>query len=124
MPIKVGINGFGRIGRLTFRYAFDMPEIEVCHVNELVGGAETAAYLVKFDSVHGTWPRACTAPLADQFTVDGRPVSFSEQEDFTKVDWKAKGVEMVIDCTGKFLKVADLQPARRSLPNRPRTCGC
>ena len=53
--VRVGINGFGRIGRLTFRYAWDMPELEIVHVNELVGGSETAAYLVKFDSVHGPW---------------------------------------------------------------------
>jgi len=108
--VKVGINGFGRIGRLTFRYAFEMPEVEVVHVNELVGGAETAAYLVKYDSVHGTWPKACVSPSADSFTVDGRSVSFSEKEDFTQVDWAAKGVELVIDCTGKFLTVAALQP--------------
>ena len=108
--VKVGINGFGRIGRLTFRYAFEMPEVEVVHVNELVGGAETAAYLVKYDSVHGTWPKACASPSADSFTVDGRSVSFSEKEDFTQVDWAAKGVELVIDCTGKFLTVAALQP--------------
>ena len=49
--VKVGINGFGRIGRLTFRYAWDMPELEIVHVNELVGGAETAACV-----------RACMVP--------------------------------------------------------------
>ena len=53
--VKVGINGFGRIGRTTFRYAWDMPELEIVAVNEIVGGSETAAYLVQFDSVHGTW---------------------------------------------------------------------
>ena len=108
--VKVGINGFGRIGRTTFRYAWDMPELEIVAVNELVGGAETAAYLVKYDSVHGTWPKACSSSSADSFTVDGRSVSFSEHEDFTQVDWAAKGVELVIDCTGKFLTVAALQP--------------
>jgi glyceraldehyde 3-phosphate dehydrogenase len=108
--VKVGINGFGRIGRLTFRFAWDMPELEIVHVNEILGGAETAAYLVEFDSVHGTWPKAVQYVSPTEFTVDGRSVSFSDSADFTKVDWSSKGVELVIDCTGKFLKVADLQP--------------
>ena len=102
--VKVGINGFGRIGRLTFRYAFDMPELEVVrrspppamphgtpfaptpvqvHVNELLGGAETAAYLIKYDSVHGTWPRKVDN-ADDHFTVDGQKISFSNSEDFTQ----------------------------------------
>lgn len=109
--VKVGINGFGRIGRLTFRYAFDMPEVEVVHVNELLGGAETSAYLVKYDSVHGTWPRAVKhADDGTHFTVDDQKISFSDKEDFTQVDWKSMGVQIVIDCTGKFLTVAALQP--------------
>jgi len=107
--VKVGINGFGRIGRLTFRYAFDMPEVEVVHVNELLGGAETAAYLIKYDSVHGTWPRKVDN-ADDHFTVDGQKITFSDKEDFTQVDWKGMGVQIVIDCTGKFLTVAALSP--------------
>ena len=82
--VKVGINGFGRIGRLTFRYAFDMPEVEVVHVNELLGGAETAAYLAKYDSVHGTWPHKVDH-ADDHFTVDGQKISFTDKEDFTQV---------------------------------------
>ena len=107
--VKVGINGFGRIGRLTFRYAFDMPEVEVVrrspppsprpaiphgtpfapthpvqvHVNEMLGGAETAAYLIKYDSVHGTWPRKVDN-ADDHFTVDGQKITFSDKEDFTQ----------------------------------------
>ena len=84
MATKVAINGFGRIGRLTFRYAFDMPEVEVVHVNELLGGAETAAYLAKYDSVHGTWPHKVDH-ADDHFTVDGQKISFSDKEDFTQV---------------------------------------
>eukprot|EP00965_Chrysotila_dentata_P099094 3276840-Pleurochrysis_carterae.AAC.1 len=71
--VRVGINGFGRIGRLTFRYAWEMEGIEIVAVNEIVGGAETAAYLVQFDSVHGTWSRCQPASQAKQkalqFTV-------------------------------------------------------
>jgi glyceraldehyde 3-phosphate dehydrogenase len=109
--VKVAINGFGRIGRLTFRFAWDMgPDIEIVHVNEILGGAETAAYLVKYDSVHGTWPTAVEHTSDASFTVDGKTVSFSDKKDFTEVDWKGMGVELVIDCTGKFLTVEKLRP--------------
>uniref|UniRef100_A0A6T0B0G3 Glyceraldehyde-3-phosphate dehydrogenase n=1 Tax=Chrysotila carterae TaxID=13221 RepID=A0A6T0B0G3_CHRCT len=108
--VRVGINGFGRIGRLTFRYAWEMEGIEIVAVNEIVGGAETAAYLVQFDSVHGTWSRKCESTSATAFTVDGKEVAFSEEKDFTKVDWKGMGVEIVVDCTGKFLSSEVLMP--------------
>ena len=55
MTINVGINGFGRIGRLALRAAWGWPELEFVHINELKGGAVTAAHLLKFDSVHGRW---------------------------------------------------------------------
>merc|ERR1719198_652131 len=105
-PMRVGINGFGRIGRLTFRFAWDMADIEIVHINEILGGSETAAYLVKYDSVHGIWPKEVEMTSPTAFTVDGTKVSFSEQADFTKVDWAAMGVELVVDCTGKFLKTS------------------
>lgn len=112
MP-RVAINGFGRIGRLTFRYLFDMgaeSDVELVHVNELVGGSETAAYLVKYDSVHGTWPHSVRAIDSGAFEVDGRRISFSECKNFHEVDWKSLGVDIVVECTGKFLKVAELKP--------------
>ena len=66
--MRVGINGFGRIGRLAFRCAWEHPEeVEVVHVNEHPGALESSAYLLKFDSVHGPWvrhrPRALVGPL-------------------------------------------------------------
>ena len=109
--VKAAINGFGRIGRLTFRFAWDMmPDIELVHVNEILGGAETAAYLVKYDSVHGTWSKEVERTSDGSFSVDGKTVSFSDHKDFTNVDWKGMGVEIVIDCTGKFLTVEKLRP--------------
>ena len=110
--VRVGINGFGRIGRTTFRYAWEMPELEIVAVNELVGGAETAAYLCKFDSVHGTWHWHDVAAAQDSasFSVDGKKIAFSECEAFTDVDWKGLGVELVIECTGVFLTTAALKP--------------
>lgn len=109
--VKVAINGFGRIGRLTFRFAWEMaPDIELVHVNEILGGAETAAYLVKYDSVHGKWAKEVEMTSPTSFSVDGKSVGFSEEKDFTKVDWRSLGVELVIDCTGKFLTVEKLRP--------------
>eukprot|EP00547_Thalassionema_nitzschioides_P000221 CAMPEP_0194214024 /NCGR_PEP_ID=MMETSP0156-20130528/15021_1 /TAXON_ID=33649 /ORGANISM="Thalassionema nitzschioides, Strain L26-B" /LENGTH=351 /DNA_ID=CAMNT_0038942193 /DNA_START=30 /DNA_END=1085 /DNA_ORIENTATION=+ len=108
MPVKCAVNGFGRIGRLMFRYAWDDPELEIVHVNDICS-CESAAYLVQFDSVHGTWEKAVESQ-ENSFTVDGKTVTFSQESDFTKVDFQGMGVEMVMECTGKFLKVKTLQP--------------
>jgi len=107
---RVAINGFGRIGRLFFRYAWEMPEIEIVHINEIVGGSETAAYLVKYDSVHGPWNHTVKATSETTLDVDGRTVTFSECTDYTTMNWSELGVDIVADCTGKFTKVAELQP--------------
>mmetsp|Transcript_36134 Transcript_36134/g.52972 ORF Transcript_36134/g.52972 Transcript_36134/m.52972 type:complete len:352 (+) Transcript_36134:67-1122(+) len=108
--VKVGVNGFGRIGRLAFRYAWDDPTLELVHVNDICS-CESASYLIQYDSVHGTWSKDVrNNPDGSGFSVDGSPVSFSQESDFTKVDWASMGVEMVLECTGKFLKVKNLSP--------------
>ena len=106
--VKCAVNGFGRIGRLVFRYAWDDPTLEIVHVNDLCS-CESAAYLVQYDSVHGTWSKTVEAQ-DDSFTVDGKVVTFSQHADFTKIDFAAMGVEMVMECTGKFLTVKALEP--------------
>jgi glyceraldehyde 3-phosphate dehydrogenase len=104
------VNGFGRIGRLVFRYAWDDPTLDIVHVND-VCSCESAAYLIKYDSVHGTWDKEVEMNEdGSGFTVDGKLVTFSSKPDFKSVDWKAMGIELMMECTGKFLKVADLQP--------------
>ena len=93
---------------MVFRYAWDDPELDIVHVNDLCS-CESAAYLVKYDSVHGTWGKDVIAQEdGAAFTVDGKSISFSQQADFSMVDWKAMGVELVMECTGKFLKVGEL----------------
>eukprot|EP00816_Leptocylindrus_hargravesii_P002350 CAMPEP_0196802394 /NCGR_PEP_ID=MMETSP1362-20130617/2009_1 /TAXON_ID=163516 /ORGANISM="Leptocylindrus danicus, Strain CCMP1856" /LENGTH=354 /DNA_ID=CAMNT_0042173675 /DNA_START=99 /DNA_END=1163 /DNA_ORIENTATION=- len=109
MPVKVAVNGFGRIGRLTFRYLWEDPKFDIVHVNDLCS-CESAAYLVKYDSVHGTWNKTVECEGDDAFTVDGKRLTFSRHKDFTQVPFQDMGVEMVLECTGKFLKVATLQP--------------
>jgi glyceraldehyde 3-phosphate dehydrogenase len=109
MPVKCAINGFGRIGRLVFRYAWDDPELDIVHVNDLCV-VDSAAYLLQFDSVHRTWANKVEAN-EHGFTVNGdKQVTFSSEKDPTKIDWAGMGIELVMECTGKFLTVDTLQP--------------
>ncbi|WP_220486489.1 glyceraldehyde 3-phosphate dehydrogenase NAD-binding domain-containing protein [Luteimonas sp. MC1782] len=73
MTIRVGINGFGRMGRLTLRAAWDEADIEFVHINDPAGDAATLAHLLNFDSVHGRWDRAIAAD-GDVLVVDGRRI--------------------------------------------------
>lgn len=108
--IRIGINGFGRMGRLAVRAAWDWPDIEFVHVNEVKGGAATAAHLLAFDSVHGRWGHATAAAGEDGFTVDGKRVSFSEHARPGEVPWRHLGVDLVLECSGKFRSPALLAP--------------
>ncbi len=110
MAIRVGINGFGRMGRLGLRAAWGrLPELEFVHVNEILGDAACAAHLLKYDSVHGKWEQDVTTDGAG-ITVDGQRMGFTTSPAIGGVDWKALGVEMVLECTGKFKTMAAMQP--------------
>ena len=110
--MKIGINGMGRIGRLVLRAALggilrDAKDqnadtrLEIVHLNEVSGGADTTAHLLEFDSVHGRW-RADIESGESSITVDGRRMSFSSSEQPASVDWGAHGCDMVLECTGRF----------------------
>lgn len=101
MTIRIGINGFGRMGRLGFRAAWDWPEFEIVHINEIKGGAGTAAHLLEFDTVHGRWSRTIEAN-SDRLRVDGRAVTFSSHAEPEDVAWRQHGVDVVVECSGKF----------------------
>ncbi|MBW4653590.1 MAG: ArsJ-associated glyceraldehyde-3-phosphate dehydrogenase [Kaiparowitsia implicata GSE-PSE-MK54-09C] len=101
MAIRVGINGFGRIGRLALRAAWDWPELEFVHLNEVKGGAVTAAHLLKFDSVHGRWAPEVEA-RDEHVWIDDRSLSFSEYKAPGEVPWDDLGVDLVLECSGKF----------------------
>ncbi|MEB3166557.1 MAG: glyceraldehyde 3-phosphate dehydrogenase NAD-binding domain-containing protein, partial [Cyanobacteriota bacterium] len=107
--MKLGINGFGRIGRLVFRALWGRPGIELVHVNDAAGDARTAAHLLAFDSVHGRWQQAVQAN-AEGFVVAGQPVGYSQEADPTAVSWRDAGVEMVLECSGRFKTPETLQP--------------
>ena len=106
--VKCAINGFGRIGRLVFRYLWDDPTVEIVHVNDLCA-VESAAYLLKYDSVHGTWDHTVETS-SSAFTVDGKVITFSQQKDYTQIDFASMGVQVVMECTGKFLSTDSLLP--------------
>ena len=101
MSIKVGINGFGRMGRLALRAAWDWPEFEIVHINEIKGGAECAAHLLEFDSVHGRWDRQIDWNETS-ISIDGKKISFSEEKAVGYVPWEKYGVDIVIEASGKF----------------------
>ena len=101
MKVRVGINGFGRMGRLALRAAWGWPELEFVHVNEVTGGTEAAAHLLTFDSVHGRWERAVKAE-GGRLSVDGQAITFSEHSQPGDVPWTDRGVDLVLECSGRF----------------------
>jgi len=99
--MRIGINGFGRIGRLVFRALWGRPGIDIVHVNDCAGDAPAAAHLLHFDSVHGRWQHE-VCPHATGFLVGDQEVRFSSESDPTKAGWSDSGVEMLLECSGKF----------------------
>lgn len=109
MRIRIGINGFGRIGRLNLRAAFGSDELEFVHINEPNAPASSAAHLLKFDTVHGRWNHEMSAD-EKSINIDGHVISYSSESTPGAVDWAARGVEIVLECSGKFKTPALLQP--------------
>ncbi len=105
MAVKVGINGFGRIGRLLFRAAAKNPKIQIIAINDLTN-SETMAHLLKYDSVHGTMDVQISAK-SDAIEVGGQAVAIRSVRDPEKIDWKSLGVDIVAECTGLFTKRDD-----------------
>ena len=107
--MKVGVNGFGRIGRLVFRALWGRPGIELVHVNDKAGDAATAAHLLNFDSVHGRWDRDVVA-ADDSFSIEGSRIGWSQTNDPVAVPWDQAGVELVLECSGQIKTPETLQP--------------
>ncbi|MBS99639.1 MAG: type I glyceraldehyde-3-phosphate dehydrogenase [Oceanospirillaceae bacterium] len=104
--IKIGINGFGRMGRLTFRAAWEQTEIAFVHINDPAGDAATLAHLLNFDSVHGRWNHEASAE-GDSILIDGQAISTSRNKSIAETDWS--GCDLVIEASGKMNKKALLQ---------------
>ncbi|MBM3178218.1 MAG: type I glyceraldehyde-3-phosphate dehydrogenase [Bacteroidetes bacterium] len=102
---KIGINGFGRIGRLAFRAAVARPDVEIVGINDLVD-PEYMAYMLKYDSTHGRFNG--TAEAKDgKLVVNGRPIRVTAEKDPANLKWNEVGAEIVIESTGLFLTQAD-----------------
>ena len=118
--MKVGINGMGRIGRLALRAALGVAErqsddpragnrLEVVHLNEIKGGAAATAHLLAFDSVQGRWRADIAAEADDCIRIDGKRLGFSAHAASAQIPWGEFGVDVVLECTGKFLIPETLQ---------------
>lgn len=107
MTIHVGINGFGRMGRLTLRAAWGSPDFAFVQVNDPAGDAATLAHLLNFDSIHGRWAHDAHAD-GDALVIDGQRIALSRNKAIEDTDWSK--CEVVIEASGNFRKKAVLQP--------------
>ncbi|MBA5764450.1 ArsJ-associated glyceraldehyde-3-phosphate dehydrogenase [Vibrio sp. 404] len=121
MTIKVGINGFGRIGRLALRAAFDWPELEFVLINDAAGDCATLAHLLEFDSVQGRWSHAVQTE-GDEMLIAGQRIKTTCEREIDAVDWS--GCDVVIEATGvhrhtKFLNKYLEQGVKRVVVSAP-----
>ena len=107
MSIKVGINGFGRMGRLTLRAAWGESTISFVQINDPAGDPATLAHLLNFDSVHGRWNHEAKAD-GDALVIDGLRIPVTRNKELAATDWS--GCDVVIEASGKFRKPDVLQP--------------
>ena len=107
MTLRIGINGFGRMGRLTLRAAWGDPALTFVHINDPAGDAATLAHLLNFDSVHGRWQNEATHD-GDALIIDGVRIPVTRNKDIAATDWSA--CDAVIEASGKFRKPDVLQP--------------
>ncbi|EKD76609.1 MAG: hypothetical protein ACD_43C00049G0003 [uncultured bacterium] len=101
MPIRIAINGFGRIGASAFRIALDRPELEVVAINGL-GSIQMAAHLLQYDSVYGKYERTVSTNGDDYLVVDGKKYRRYAEKDPKVLPWKDLKVDVVLECTGIF----------------------
>lgn len=102
MPVRIGINGFGRIGRLVARVAFKRHDVEIVAINDLTD-ARTNAHLFKYDSVHGTFPGQVVVNDDNSITLDNHRMKVFAQRDPAQIPWGDAGVDIVIESTGFFV---------------------
>ncbi|MCA0971658.1 type I glyceraldehyde-3-phosphate dehydrogenase [Halobacillus litoralis] len=107
MTVRIGINGFGRIGRNVFRAALNNDEVEVVAVNDLTD-ANMLAHLLQYDSVHGTLPEEVTTN-GDNLIVGGKEIKVLSEKDPAQLGWGDLGVEIVVESTGRFTQRDDAQ---------------
>jgi len=124
MPVKVGINGFGRIGRNIFRAALGDPAIEIVAVNDITD-SKTLAYLLKYDSILGNLPNKVTH-TDDTIAVDGKSFKVFRVKDPAALDWASVGADIVVESTGLFTTGAEARehirgPVKKVIISAPAT---
>jgi glyceraldehyde 3-phosphate dehydrogenase len=107
MTLCVGINGFGRMGRLTLRAAWGSPDLQFVHINDPAGDAATFAHLLNFDSVHGHWSHEASSD-GDALVIDGVRIPVTRNKELAATNWS--GCDVVIEASGKYRKPDVLQP--------------
>ena len=105
--MKIGINGFGRIGRLACRLAASRPDVEIVGINDLMD-VDYIAYLLKYDSTHGPF-KGEVEVVNGQLVINGKTIRVSAEKDPSQLKWNEVGAEVVLECTGLFLSQADAQ---------------
>jgi len=121
--MRIGINGFGRIGRLVLRALWGRENIKITHINDPLGDAKGAAHLLEFDSVHGRWNKAISNDQ-NNLSIEGQSISFSKESDFIKVPWNESGVEIILECSGKFKTPQTLNPYFETLGMKRVVVAC
>jgi len=106
VTVRVGINGFGRMGRLVLRTAFEWPEFEFVQINDPAGDAATHAHLLNFDSVHGRWATEAVSD-ADCVMINGQAIKVTNNRSIAETDWS--NCDLVIEASGKFKSLDALQ---------------
>jgi glyceraldehyde 3-phosphate dehydrogenase len=110
MAIRVGINGFGRMGKLALQAGWESDELEFVHINEIKGDAACHAHLLQFDSVHGRWGQDKTIfSTENQIQIDNQRISFSQYSSPEEVNWADYDIDLLLECTGKFKTPEQLQ---------------
>jgi glyceraldehyde 3-phosphate dehydrogenase len=107
MPNKVAINGLGRIGRAALKLAVEQPELELVAVNE-IGSLENMVYLLKYDTAYGRYERPVEA-VDGKLVIDGRPLVYLSERDPERLPWADLGVDLVLECTGRFTEREDAE---------------
>ncbi len=104
-PIRIAINGFGRIGRNAFKVAVTKPDLQVVAIND-IGSVEVMAHLLRHDSVYGAWAHSVIAKRG-KLIVDGTPVTFLSEKEPSKLPWKKLRIDVVLESTGRYVKGDD-----------------
>lgn len=109
MTLRIGINGFGRMGRLCLRAGWKRDGLEFVHINEPEGGIACAAHLLEYDTVHGRWGKN-PGTSGNHIIAEDEEIGFSEESMPADVDWRGAGVDLVLECSGQFRTTDVLTP--------------